>query len=161
MLLKANIKLKTLLNASKLQLVHWVANFTNSVMYQFIRSSNNGGVQTVKMGSCVIFVRAASAFCLVSSQKWYVLFSDLFVPLTSCFKLTSFSYIELSIRKTVYTYCHRVRCVWKQETAIADKPRDAFVQYVSGLRIKTCLSLHTCMLPRRSCSFYVSGRGHE
>ena len=37
------------------------------------------------------FVRSASAFCLVSSQKWSVLFFYVwFIALTPCFKLTKF-----------------------------------------------------------------------
>ena len=41
------------------------------------------------------FVRAASAFCIVSSQKWSVLFSVFnIITLTPCFNLTSSFYID-------------------------------------------------------------------
>jgi len=47
------------------------------------------------------FVRTASAFCLVSSQKSSVLFSVFyFVALTPCFKLTS---LTLIIRAALFT----------------------------------------------------------
>ena len=61
-----------------------------------IVSSNDAGVQAVNMGiTWPRFVRAASAFCLMSSQKWSVLFLFASSPLqvTPCFKLTTF-YID-------------------------------------------------------------------